>query len=188
MTEADAGVSAVDNGSAGDTNCSLTVCEAASDCNAPGVAAVNYGCPMGTAFGAASVLGSAGLWSVVVASATTGANLYEVWLPGDAPVVGTYTSQSVGTLPSTSTGFFSQAICYQNDAGHWVMREPMPALSPPGPDQPGLGSFSLTLTSVNTGPNQTAADGYYVHGTLHMECAPDPTTNATGTVTVDAVY
>ncbi|MGD0676308.1 MAG: hypothetical protein ABSC94_12885 [Polyangiaceae bacterium] len=178
-------------GAEGSGSCFLTVCNDPSACTAAGVGTVDFGCPTGAVWAGSEAQGDGGLMpdlsTIVLVPPTATSSLYiNVSFAGD-PLVTTYTTQSVGTLPAAPSILFESALCYENANGSWLMTEPSPGL-PDLPAPPAVGSFSLTLTNVTTGPGEDAADGYFASGALHMVCAPDPTTNAQGTITIDAKF
>jgi hypothetical protein len=91
-------------------------------------------------------------------------------IPGP-PTVGTFTSQTVGTLPK-DTGIQGLVICYQQ------YQEQQAATG-----VTASGSFTMTLTGVHDEGTVGSGSSYSVHGTIHEVC-PGPK----GSVTIDAEF
>jgi hypothetical protein len=146
----------------GGGKCSLTLCQNASDCAGTGVATLTKVCDY-TAGG-----GYDGVETVVAVGG--GPLLGGVTVPGP-PTVGTFTPQSVGTLPA-DTGIQGLVNCYK------TYEEQQAA-----PGATASGSFTMTLTKVSEAGMLGSGTAYDVHGTLHEVC-PGPG----GSVTIDAVF
>jgi hypothetical protein len=180
-----------DDGAPG-ASCFLTVCQDPNQCTTAGVATVSSGCPQGSAFldsGVASAGTAASQISTIslTSADTTGNQLVNVTILG-APQVTTYTNTSVGTLPIQPAILFTPTLCYADPSGdRWVMQQAAPGFV--GAPQEAIGSFTLSITGVQPAMTDPVGVTYSaVHGMLHIECEPDATTNAKGTITLDAEF